>query len=812
MSRFDRFARWAWSILIVCTLAFALAGCEGDDGNDGATGAAGATGPEGPAGPPGEDAPPPPVPDAVTASIDAAAVESCATCHDSVGDEHQDIYDGYTDVSDLVMTFNALSSVDNLDGTFAVTLDFSITKDGMPLMDMSPLDQQRFYVTRYDSVAKEYLQGNTRLRTFVAGAVAGDWVGSQADVPFDPTVSGQVYGYIADEPLFSHEGGSSELPEGTHVHLYDNVSSAALAFGAADVADPAAYVSAANVEGCENCHGVPYRKHGYREPQVAGLPDFASCKSCHYDDRNGNHSDWQFMVDEPFNWATGVAETADYSYLANIMNDTHMSHAMEFPYPQSISNCNTCHEGKLDMVLGDAQFTAETCTSCHAEQGINAWPALVDKETGETIQAAGDYYQPHRAPAIDYLWTQDGVEGFHSIALDCRDCHKAGGVAKVFTEYHSGYDKTIYNAAGQKYADLHTVSIDQVTLSGNLLTVNFSGDAAISPELLVSLYGWDSKHFIIASHSSDGSLLCTSRSGNPGGCRMEYEPGDVSPLFTEDAASVPGDWMVTLDMAAYVPTAVLPDDIPTLILNGDVKKVEVTVTPEMELGDLELVLKAANKTFDLGASMVVDNYFKGINGTVDTSKCNACHDALASSFHDGSGRGGDGVEVCKNCHVTTSPGSHLEMASRSIDSYVHAIHSFQVFDLDDVATADDPVEDARAAQHVNHVFPNFTIRNCEACHLEGTFNVPDQAESMPGVLRASWDIADRNIGTVPEAVTGPASRACGACHRANMINADAAGDLASFNAHTEAFGTFEENDAEDLVLYGVIDKIMSMFE
>ena len=33
------------------------------------------------------------------------------------------------------------------------------------------------------------------------------------------------------------------------------------------------------------------------------------------------------------------------------MNDVHMSHAMEFPYPQSMSNCVTCHEGKLDTVL-----------------------------------------------------------------------------------------------------------------------------------------------------------------------------------------------------------------------------------------------------------------------------------------------------------------------------------------------------------------------------------------------------------------------------------------------------------------------------
>jgi OmcA/MtrC family decaheme c-type cytochrome len=278
-------------------------------------------------------------------------------------------------------------------------------------------------------------------------------------------------------------------------------------------------------------------------------------------------------------------------------------------------------------------------------------------------------------------------------------------------------------------------------------------------------------------------------------------------------------------MAAY--QAVHTDDIPALIANGEVKTVEVTVTPELVVGDEDVILTAAGLTFDLGSSMVVDDYFKGVNATVDTAKCNVCHDSLASSFHDGSGRGGDGIEVCKNCHVTTSPGSHVEMASRAIDSYTHAIHSFQDFDVGDTFETFDPVLAKRYDQHINHVFPNFTIRNCEACHVDGTYNVPDQSVSMPGVQAksdavATWyDMADglaienaegRRIGSVPEFVTGPASRACGACHRSRMINDDLPGDLASLNAHTEAGGTLVENDDEDGVVYGVIDKLMSLFE
>ncbi|MFU8821762.1 MAG: hypothetical protein ACNA8G_09410 [Gammaproteobacteria bacterium] len=84
---------------------------------------------------------------------------------------------------------------------------------------------------------------------------------------------------------------------------------------------------------------------------------------------------------------------------------------------------------------------------------------------------------------------------------------------------------------------------------------------------------------------------------------------------------------------------------------------------------------------------------------------------------------------------------------------------------------------------------------------------------MPGLLSASdaWNV-DRNIGTVPEFVTGPASRACGGCHRAVLINEDAAGELASFNAHTDMGGYLVENDEDDALLYAIINKIMSLFE
>jgi len=707
------------------------------------------------------------------------------------------------------LTIDSVVTAPDGAGGFNLTLDFSITHNGAPYIDavgLAPsVDAVSFYTVTYDSGTGEFSKTPTGeyFPSLNSPAPASNGDGTYTiqknnmSIDLAALAGGAIIGRISDGELDIEAKQSSK-----RIKMYADQSTDAFTVG-----DIGTYQSTANVEACEACHGAPYRKHGHYDATIAGAPDFLYCKACHTDDRSGGHEDWQYMVDDPLGWATGVAATGDYAYQAVLMNDVHMSHAMEFPYPQSMANCATCHDGKLAQVTDDALFTADTCQSCHVLQGIEAWP----EDVGATLE--GQYAQEHRPPPLEFLWTRAGVEGFHNIGLDCTVCHETIiDVAPTFAEYHNGYDDHIYDAAGQKYSDLYAASVDNVTMSGDLVTINFSSnDPAIVPELLVSFYGWDSKNYIVGSHERDGNAAC---SGFRPGCKMEYVPessgGSANPLFVEDAASVPGNWMVTLDTSALQLTKT--DLIPQMIADGTIKYAEITITPELDLGGTDAVLEAVSETFDIGGSVMVADYFQGANAVVDIDKCNACHDTLASTFHAGSGRGGDSMQVCKTCHTTTFPGSHLEMASRSIDSYVHAIHSFQPFDEDDVAAAGDPVFDARNAQHKSHVFPYFTALACEGCHLPGTYNVPDQSKTMPGVLAASWDIADRNIGTVPEYVTGPASRACGACHRANMIIEDWAGDLASFNAHTDAFGTLEENDDEDMILFGIIDKIMSMFQ
>jgi len=723
-----------------------------------------------------------------------APPESCATCHSGVGEKkHQSIYNNYTDASSLELTIDSVTTVSDGAGAFNATMTFTIMKDGFPYIDadgLPSLEQKRFYAVTYDSATRMFDNSTSFSNPVALGN--GQYSVNATGITYDLNNSnGQAYGYIADGLLDTESGG--------HVSMYDDVANAGLAFG-----DVTTYESAANVSGCEKCHGKPYMKHGYRAPEVEGLSDFSSCKSCHYDTRNGGHEDWQILVNDPARFAEIHAgadlteeEEAQYAYKARIMNDVHMAHAMEFPYPQSMSNCATCHEGKLDMILTDDNYKPETCKSCHPVDG---------PEEGT---------DPHRAPALATIMP-------HSLDIGkCSNCHTEGGLAPPFNEIHSGYNLEIYaDADGTKWSDIFTASVDEASLDGNILTIKFSAAetgnitalhaADIVPTVLIGLYGYDTKHYMVNPHNRDedrNRLL-----------EYDVDGETVNPRFATVSAEG-GSWEVTADLSMWA------DKIADAII----KRAEIGILPELVLvvgnedddvngedDDLVVALNAPSRTFDLTTNTFDDDYF---NDVVDVAGgCNTCHDALATTFHTGK-RGGN-IKVCKMCHAPTNDGSHLELASRSIDSYVHAIHSFQAFDIGDVNFLD-PVEAVHYDLHVEHVFPNFTIKNCQACHNEGVYNVPDQSKSLPSLHSGTDEVTtwDRNIGHIEPFVTGPASRACGACHRAHLIKEDDAGGLVAFNQHTKAGGYLvEDPDRVDGGTTGmgvwdtIVEAVMSLFK
>ena len=111
----------------------------------------------------------------------------------------------------------------------------------------------------------------------------------------------------------------------------------------------------------------PFLKHGYIYGQTSADPatDFLHLQGLPPGQRRGRPFRMAARGRQSGAWRPrssrgGTSLTpeqeAQYAYRTTLMNDVHMSHAMEFPYPQSMSNCVTCHEGKLDNILTDENF------------------------------------------------------------------------------------------------------------------------------------------------------------------------------------------------------------------------------------------------------------------------------------------------------------------------------------------------------------------------------------------------------------------------------------------------------------------------
>jgi len=708
------------------------------------------------------------------------------TCHSGAGDKHQASYDelyqdGVIQVTDLAYSFSAPDTS---------TVTFNMTKDGAPF-DAREADTWAIYFAPYadgkfqfDPPAERLtLKGTSKQLSYDGAGGITSVVTGTVDLSEAP---GMVVVYGADEQV-------GTLP--ARIRQVKYPFAAVLETGTG-----VDYVSAANNDGCEKCHTDPYLKHGYINGLVndeAGT-DFYTCKACHLDNGEGGHFEWQLLVTDPaqaiavFEDEANVTEEmkAQYAYETSVMNDVHMSHAMEFPYPQSMANCVTCHEGKLDIALADANFTTKTCKSCHPVTSVEG-------------------LEPP-APALTTVIPPDLHGDMDLNTTDCTTCHGEGKMAGGFKQIHSGYDKAIYTADGIRYSDAVTVTVDSASFDGATLEIKFSAvespdiegidTTTITPTVMVGLYGYDSKDFIVGAHerliddNADGAIDRSDQRA------LEYEVGAEHPRFTTVAAE-DGSWEVTADLSAWA----------DLIISDTVKRVEIGVLPALVNADGVMVaVDATSRTFDLAANDFADDYYSPIAQV--EGGCDTCHDALATTFHEPSY--GGSIVICRMCHITKSGSSHLEMQSRSLDSYAHAIHSFQALDIGDIDFSD-PVQAMEYEHHIGFPYPTHGITNCESCHLEGMYNVPDQSMSLAGILSASAVISgtERSIGTVPSFVTGPASRACGGCHRAELINEDSASELLSFNQHTDMGGYLIEAGEDPVsTLLTAIDEIMANFK
>ena len=411
-------------------LAAGLAACSGDDGQNGT---------------PGKDADPA-VTDNLQQQIDAivkaANPETCVTCHtgsDPVarsGPAHQARYAQFYQDGVVVVKTGTMNLV--AVGGNTTRLTFQMAKNGANFdCTKSTAFAIGSYWSQYDFSSKtfsSYLSlkpsasgiswnSSTNVCTFEKTYTSAGDLASVAAIAGNASAIVQIYG--TDEILETNP--AKRLTNGKYPFA------GVMKIGNVD------YSTASNVSGCENCHTRPFLKHAYiygevKENSTGQVTEFYTCKGCHTDTRNGGHQDWQILYDDPARYAEIVngspmtdAEKAKYAYKAKLMNDVHMSHNMEFGYPQSMASCVTCHANKLDQVLADSQFTKETCKSCHAVD------TLAEKMRGTGTSFSHDTIIPT-------------LPGLGDPAIPCTQCHGASGAPSIAKIHNGGYDPKIYSS------------------------------------------------------------------------------------------------------------------------------------------------------------------------------------------------------------------------------------------------------------------------------------------------------------------------------------------------------------------------------
>ena len=312
MNRIHTITRWAWSFLVVFTLAFAMSGCEGDDG---AAGPAGPAGPAGAGGPPGPEGPP---------GADAAVtpIESCAVCHDS---------GSYASAAEA----HALPQIEAVSGvTFAVNggdldVTFDLTVDGAP-------------GTGYDTVERGYRSD---------GATNADLCNAPSFG--DPCDAGSLF-------LTENGGGNYTLT---------------VVGGAAEAVNDNRYLFRVAAGG-ERETRVYFHGDTPTSPFETPVVSSAACTNCHGPEGIDVHGGYYPAESsaEPCLVCHGVTAFwgADVPSLAEVTHGYHNGiweedgEVVDVTYPTYMLNCSVCHSEPAELAAANAMpVTGEGCFTCH---------------------------------------------------------------------------------------------------------------------------------------------------------------------------------------------------------------------------------------------------------------------------------------------------------------------------------------------------------------------------------------------------------------------------------------------------------------
>ena len=774
MNQLHRILRWAWSILVVCTLAFAMSGCEGDDGAtgpagaDGADGSDGAPGPAGPAGPPGPGA-----------SI--TPLESCAVCH---GDGSFASAPAAHEVFDI--------------GAFA---DFAVAQNGADLV-------VSFSATVNGAAAtgatfyRAYASDGT-VRTGLTDEIEADLANlfvNNGDGTYSVKIVDGVARFVGNHRYLVILRNGLTNPAATP-ELRDLEIAAV-----GDYPGPIPLAGLASSAACQGCHGDSGEgtlMTGRLNPLVSGG---------HYSAPMG--ADACVVCHRPDNPATpDEDEEPSYMQFFRVVHGIHNSHnfpdgefvtdrnnVYEVTYPTYMTNCSVCHSpdtivpatGGSALAAANAMpVSGRGCLSCHGS--MNSWTF------SEELSFHLDIENPE--------------------AVDCTLCHRDaadGGIAPAnVAAFHNGLTTgrggIIWNGVDTSVTEgaKFVWEITDVVDDGVNLAISWQASYEGAP--------------VDPCNDTLGPGAPTFHAAGDGNLSMlrNYAQGDD--FILGRSTSAPGQALsenVTVDnttcAAGIATTTILADDVDAergiVALQGKPR------TPSPADPTVGQRVRAVTPTYEWmvgdGAPPVAMR-----RDIVDTERCLKCH---VGSLYQHGGNRVDNVGMCILCHNSASNEKSVRVgmgvdASEAYDGKVgetfemktmlHRIHSAGTegsppyviyrnrgiygfatdvsllpnWDAGGVAGCSeaeidrgerdafgsDPTSSNSCQPHNFHTptYPR-ALNNCSACHVESLAVQPDQTKAMANTVDPGTPEGDPPSWSnqLDDVLQGATTTACITCH------------------------------------------------
>lgn len=776
-----RKSRVSFSFFIVVLLAGALAlgGC----GSDGSRGAAG---PEGPAGPPGGTD---------VSANPAAAVDTCVVCHGDtstfsareqhdafvsraaswevvsvavVGDpgaeqvvirasiDDPNVFNNVANVRAMWMNQGVLTStnnagaavsvVDEETGDHLITITPSaafVTAGWTPLLDVTWRVRLNVGAVTFPEASVVAYQ-NERVMTPVSDQACvnchGDNIFVNAMGAYDSVAT-----LIEDEVIGGIQFFAGDRRPMTATRPY--------------------HFSAYGVESCVMCHSGGFQTFTV-QPAVGETPAITvpADRLMYY--AHGIHQ--SNMVNQINNEAGGLEVKDNWNFSVR--------------YPGDNQNCSACHMEDADLTTVLATPVSRAfCGSCHGEVGGRVvGPANVTMDWDS------------------FTFSSAQIESLHLgliPTVNCQSCHD-GSVSQrtVVGDFHRGFNPEL-RAAANLNMDITAVNASGLgapfQVQWRATRINPDGSPGTLYNACNTTVGLDAPIFFgqlsirIAYYQGDD--IANVGVGEFG------QPGATTGLSAENTVcDATGAAITTLNFhegAVAERAQITFDGRPRITIPGFANQQARVPVPSFSF-------------------MVNNGTEQPRRQIVDTAKCIGCH--LGNMYRHGGGRN-DNIESCIACHnpSATDQGFRESIGIDASNSYdrkqaesfsmaynMHAVHGVGERDafylvyrgrglygygshntplprnwpLDVngnpaaytpdhlVFGSNPPAEITHYLKKVN--FPN-RLNNCQACHIEGAYGIPDQSKALAISMTSGVDGADQT----DDVLMSPATGACMSCHQ-----------------------------------------------